>query len=70
YVIDLDGQRGDLPGATLGPDETLTVHVGAGTDTSTDHYLGRGAPALDDEGEVVAVYGPDGERSTRRRYVG
>lgn len=70
YVIDLDGQRGDLPGATLGPDETLTVHVGAGTDTSTDHYLGRGAPVLDDEGEVVAVYGPDGERSTRRRYVG
>jgi hypothetical protein len=70
YVIDLDGQRDDLPGATLGPDETLTVHVGAGTDTSTDHYLGRSAPALDDEGEVVTVYGPDGDRSTRRRYVG
>lgn len=70
YEIDLDGQRDDLPGATLGPDETLTVHVGAGTDTASDHYLGRGAPALDDEGEVVTVYGPGGDRSTRRRYVG
>ncbi|MFW6000423.1 MAG: peroxidase family protein [Halorubrum sp.] len=70
YAIDLDGQRDELPSATLGPDETLTVHVGAGTDTSSDHYLGRGAPALDDEGEVVAVYDPDGERTTRRRYVG
>ena len=70
YVVDLGGQRGDLPDAMLAPDETLTVHVGSGTDTATDHHLGRGAPALDDEGEVVTVYGPDGERSTRRRYVG
>jgi hypothetical protein len=70
YVIDLDGQRDDLPDATLGPEETLTVHVGAGADTATDHYLGRDAPALDDEGEVVTVYAPDGERTTRRRYVG
>ena len=69
YVLDLDGQQDDLPGVTLGPEEPLTVHIGAGTDSSTDHYLGRGAPALDDDGEVVTVYDPDGERSTRRRYV-
>ena len=70
YVLDLDGQRDDLPSATLDPDETLTVHVGSGTDTATDYYFGRDAPALDDEGEVVTVYAPDGERTTRRRYVG
>jgi len=70
YVIDLDGQRDDLPSATLDPDETLTVHVGSGTDSAADHYLGRNAPALDDDGEVVTVFDPDGERTTRRRYVG
>ncbi|ELZ45990.1 myeloperoxidase, thyroid peroxidase, cyclooxygenase catalytic domain-containing protein [Halorubrum coriense DSM 10284] len=70
YVIDFDGQRDDLPGATLAPDETLTVHVGSGTDTAADHYLGREAPVLDDGGEVVTLYDPDGERTTRRRYVG
>ncbi|MEZ3165426.1 lamin tail domain-containing protein [Halorubrum sp. RMP-47] len=70
YVIDFDGQRDDLPGATLDPEETLTVHVGSGANSAADHYLGRDAPALDDEGEVVAVYDPDGERTTRRRYVG
>ncbi|KOX97201.1 MULTISPECIES: peroxidase family protein [Halorubrum] len=70
YAIDLGGQRDDLPDATLDPDETLTVHIGPGTDTAADHYLDRGAPALNDAGETVAVFDPDGERSTRRRYVG
>ncbi|ELZ35699.1 peroxidase family protein [Halorubrum tebenquichense] len=70
YAIDFGGQRDDLPDATLDPDETLTVHVGDGSDAPGHHYLGRSGPALDDEGDVVTVYDSDGERTTRRRYVG
>lgn len=68
YVLDLGGQRDDLPDTTLAPGETFTVHIGPGTDTDTDHYLGRGAPALNDEGDTVTVVGPDDAVSARRVY--
>ncbi len=70
YVIDLSGgQQDDLPDLLLDPDETLTIHVGSGTDTATDHYLGRERAALNDEGDTVTLLDPDGEVSTRRIYT-
>ncbi|MBP1921225.1 hypothetical protein J2751_000208 [Halorubrum alkaliphilum] len=69
YVLDLSGgQRDDLPDTTLAPDATVTIHVGSGTDTDADYYLGRERAALNDEGDTVTLLDPDGEVSTRRVY--
>ena len=68
YVLDLGGQRDDLPATTVAPGATLTIHIGSGTDTETDVYLGRDAAALNDEGDAVTLLDPDGEVSTRRVY--
>ena len=70
YVIDLSGgQRDDLPEMTLDPGSTLTVHVGSGTDTDTEYYLGRERAALNDGGDTVTLRNPEGEVSTRRVYT-
>jgi competence protein ComEC len=52
-----------FPTLVLGPGETVTLHVGTGTDTESDLYAGydRSSPAMgeytvtveDDEGDVV-----------------
>ena len=68
YVLDLGGQRDALPAATVDPDETVTVHLGSGTDTASELFLGREAAALRDEGDTVTLVAPDGEVSTRRVY--
>ena len=70
YVIDLSsGQRDDLPEVSLDPGSTLTLHVGSGTDTSTEYYLGRERAALNDGGDTVTLLNPEGEVSTRRVYT-
>ena len=70
YVIDLSGgQRDDLPSITLDPDATLTIHIGSGTDTDTEYYLGRERAALNDAGDTVTLLDPDGGVSTRRVYT-
>ena len=70
YVIDLSGGQQDaLPSTVLDPDGTLTIHVGSGTDTNTDYYLGRERAALNDAGDTVTLLDPDGVVSTRRVYT-
>lgn len=70
YVLDLSGgQQDELPSTTLDPGAELTVHIGSGTNTDTDHYLGRERAALNDTGDTVTLLDPDGEVSTRRVYT-
>lgn len=70
YVLDLGGgQRDELPDTTLDPDGSLTIHVGSGTNSDDDHYLGRGRAALNDEGDTVTLLDPDGAVSTQRVYT-
>ncbi|ESP88237.1 lamin tail domain-containing protein [Candidatus Halobonum tyrrellensis] len=55
-------------GATLAAGASLTLHVGAGSDTATDLYWGRSSPTLNNDGETVTLRDADGavvaERST------
>ena len=70
YVIDLGGgQRDGLPDLALDPSASLTIHIGSGTDTDTEYYLGRERAALNDAGDTVTILDPDGEVSTRRVYT-
>ena len=48
-------------GFTLGPDESVTVHTGSGSDTQADVYLSNDAPVLNNvEDETLRLVDEDG----------
>ncbi|MDH5021828.1 lamin tail domain-containing protein [Halobacterium rubrum] len=56
-VEDEADQRYEFPdGFTLGAGETVTLHTGSGTDTSTDLYWGSGSPIWNNSGDTVYVF--------------
>jgi len=55
-------------GFTLGPDETVTLHTGSGTDTDTDLYWGSGRPIWNNGGDTVTVTDADNETILKRSY--
>jgi hypothetical protein len=47
YAVRVGDARAELPAsATVRPGETVTIHLGAGTSTATDIYLGQAAATL------------------------
>jgi len=56
-VEDEAGKQYTFPdGFTLGAGETVTLHSGSGTDTSTDLYWGSGSPIWNNSGDTVYVF--------------
>jgi endonuclease YncB( thermonuclease family) len=60
-VEDEAGKEYTFPdGFTLGAGETVTLHSGSGTDTSTDLYWGSGSPIWNNSGDTVYVFDDSG----------
>lgn len=55
-------------GVTLGPNETVRLHTGSGTDTATDLYWGAGSPVWNNGGDTVIVTTDEGEAVLRETY--
>ena len=68
-VSDAAGQTYTIPtGTTLGPDETITLHTGSGTDSETDLYWGSGSPVWNNGGDTVSVTNSQGEEVLSEAY--
>ena len=68
-VADESGRTHTFPaGLTLGPDETVALHTGSGTDTDTDLYWGSGRPIWNNDGDTVTVTDADNETVLERSY--
>ena len=68
-VADESGRTYVFPdGFTLGPDETVTLYTGSGTDTDTDRYWGAGRPIWNNGGDTVTVTDADNETVLERSY--
>ncbi|RLM48096.1 MBL fold metallo-hydrolase [Haloarcula sp. Atlit-47R] len=68
-VADESGRTYAFPeGVTLGPDETVTLHTGSGTDTATDLYWGSERPIWNNGGDTVTVTDVDNETVLERSY--
>ena len=46
----------------------VKVHTGAGDDTATDLYWGRGSPVWNNDGDTVYLYDPEGRLVDRYAY--
>jgi micrococcal nuclease len=53
-------------GVTLGPDETLTLYTGSGTDG--EYYWGRASPVWNNDGDTVTVRAANGTVLATRSY--
>ena len=68
-VADDAGHTYTIPdGVTIGPEATLTLRTGSGTDTETELYWGSGSPIWNNNGDTVIVTTDDGERVVEERY--
>jgi competence protein ComEC len=69
-VSDEAGQTYTIPsGTTLGPDKTITLHTGSGTDSETDLYWGSGSPIWNNGGDTVRVTNSQGEVVLTEAYT-
>ncbi len=55
-------------GVSLAPGDTLTLHTGTGTDSSSDVYWNRGSAVWNNGGDTVFVSTDSGSRVTSRVY--
>jgi len=55
-------------GATLAPEERLTLHTGSGEDTAADRYWGASSPVWNNDGDTVTVRDRNGTVRTERGY--
>lgn len=67
YVQDEAGATYTFGNYTLGAGETVRLHSGDGTDTSTDLYWGTGY-VWNNSGDTVYLYEPDGTLHTKKSY--
>ena len=68
-IEDEAGQRCTVPeGFELAPGQTVTLHTGSGTSTTTELYWGSGSPIWNNDGDTVIVSTPNGERVLEETY--
>ena len=68
-IADEAGHEYAVPsGVVLGPDETITLHTGEGTDTDADLYWSAGAPVWNNGGDTIIVTNNEGERVIEEAY--
>lgn len=61
YVLmDAQGEEFVFPDGTTLADDPIRVFSGAGTDTATELFWGRGGPVWDNDGDCVDLERPDG----------
>ncbi|CVK32152.1 ComE operon protein 3 (fragment) [Methanoculleus bourgensis] len=63
WTITDEGMRNTytFPVFTLVPGTNVTLHSGAGNDTATDLYWGRGGvPVWNNDGDIATLSDPDG----------
>ena len=74
FVIDLEPdqpqQNVPFPDVTLQPGATITLHIGAGTDSSSDFFAGYTQAKLNDLGDAIHVRSPTGETILVFEYLG
>ncbi|WP_239640283.1 lamin tail domain-containing protein [Halorubrum distributum] len=68
-IEDEAGQRYTVPeGFELATGETVTLHTGSGTSTTTGLYWGSGSPIWNNDGDIVIISTPNGERVLEETY--
>ncbi|MFD1572066.1 lamin tail domain-containing protein [Halorubrum laminariae] len=68
-IEDEAGQRYTVPeGFELAADETVTLHTGSGTSTTTELYWGSGSPIWNNGGDTVIVSTANGEHVLEETY--
>ncbi|MDB2286952.1 lamin tail domain-containing protein [Halorubrum ezzemoulense] len=68
-IEDEAGQRYTVPeGFELPPGQTVTLHTGSGTSTTTELYWGSGSPIWNNDGDTVIVSNANGERVLEDTY--
>jgi competence protein ComEC len=68
-ISDESGKTYTVPdGVSLAPGETVIVHSGDGTDSTTDLYWDAGRPVWNNGGDVVTIRNAEGERVVREAY--
>ncbi|WP_049911278.1 lamin tail domain-containing protein [Halorubrum coriense] len=68
-IEDEAGQRYTVPeGFKLAAGESVTIHTGSGTSTTTELYWGSGSPIWNNDGDTVIVSTPNGERVLEETY--
>ncbi|WP_435159407.1 lamin tail domain-containing protein [Haladaptatus sp. DFWS20] len=67
-VSDAAGQTYTFSETSLAPGETVTLHTGSGTDSSSDVYWNRGAAVWNNGGDTVFLDTDSGSRVTSRAY--
>ncbi|WP_050033978.1 lamin tail domain-containing protein [Halorubrum halophilum] len=68
-IEDEAGQSYTVPeGFELAAGETVTLHTGSGTSTTTELYWGSGSPIWNNDGDTVIVSTPNGERVLEETY--
>jgi endonuclease YncB( thermonuclease family) len=68
-VEDEVGKHYDFPsGFTLAAGDTVTLHTGSGSDTSTDLYWGYGSPVWNNGGDTVYVFDDSGSTVETHSY--
>ncbi|WP_123623324.1 lamin tail domain-containing protein [Halorubrum sp. CSM-61] len=68
-IEDEAGQRYTVPeGFELAAGDTVTLHTGSGTSTTTELYWGSGSPIWNNDGDTVIVSTPNGERVLEETY--
>ncbi|WP_199241358.1 lamin tail domain-containing protein [Halorubrum sp. ASP121] len=68
-IEDEAGQRYTVPeGFELPPGQTVTLHTGSGTSTTTELYWGSGSPIWNNDGDTVIVSNANGERVLEETY--
>ncbi|GAB7011264.1 lamin tail domain-containing protein [Halorubrum trueperi] len=68
-IEDEAGQRYTVPeGFELATGETVTLHTGSGTSTTTELYWGSGSPIWNNDGDTVIVSNANGERVLEEIY--
>lgn len=70
YAVDDEiGQRYEFPsGFSLSGGDTVTLHTGSETDTSTDLYCRSAWPLRNDSGDTVFVYDDTGSFAIEYPY--
>jgi endonuclease YncB( thermonuclease family) len=70
YAVEDEVQKHyDFPdNFTLAAGDTVTLHTGSGTDTSTDLYWGYGSPVWNNSGDTVFVFDDSGSQIVSYTY--